>query len=265
MVALYFTLIGARIRAQMQYRVSFWLDMLGFALFTGLEFAAIAVLVTRFDGIVGWSVSEMMLLYGLSNIAFGISEMVGRGFDAPFESLIISGGFDGILSRPLGSFFQILSGEFQLRRLGRIGQASLILGYGLSQSPISWSLDRVLLLPLTIASGSLIFMGLTIIGATVTFWTIKTPEAIHILTSGGVQLGSYPLNIYQRALRTLFLFILPVGFASYPAAIYLLGKIDPLGLPFWSAWLSPLVAGVFFWLTLQFWRFGVSHYTSSGS
>ena len=31
MLSLYFRLIGARVRAQMQYKVSFWLDLLGFA------------------------------------------------------------------------------------------------------------------------------------------------------------------------------------------------------------------------------------------
>jgi hypothetical protein len=41
---------------------------------------------------------------------------------------------------------------------------------------------------------------------------------------------------------TVFLFIIPVGFSNYPAALYLLGRADPGGLPAWSAWLAPLAA-----------------------
>ena len=59
MLSLYFRLIGARIRAQMQYKVSFWMDLLGFGLVTGLEFASIAILYGRFQSIGGWSIAEV--------------------------------------------------------------------------------------------------------------------------------------------------------------------------------------------------------------
>src|SRR5690349_7413899 len=118
MLSLYFRLIGARIRAQMQYKLSFWLELLGFALVTGMEFVTIAILLARFNSIAGWTIDEVALLYGLTTIALSLAEMVGRGFDAPFEQMMQQGTFDGILTRPLGSFFQVLAAEFQLRRLG---------------------------------------------------------------------------------------------------------------------------------------------------
>ena len=65
MLSLYFRLIGARIRAQMQYKVSFWMDLLGFGLVTGLEFATIAILYGRFQSIGGWSIAEVALLFQL--------------------------------------------------------------------------------------------------------------------------------------------------------------------------------------------------------
>ena len=51
---LYWRLVGARMRAQMQYKVSFWMDMLGLMLVTGLEFSVIAILFTRFQSLGGW-------------------------------------------------------------------------------------------------------------------------------------------------------------------------------------------------------------------
>lgn len=265
MLALYLRLIGARVRAQMQYRASFLMELLGFALITGLEFVALLLLVGRFGGVAGWSVPELGLLYGLSGLAFSLAEMVGRGFDSPFERMIQQGGFDSVLTRPLGAFFQILTAEFQLRRLGRTLQALLVLSYALPRLPIAWGWDELLLVALTVLSGALIYIALTVIGATVTFWTIKTPEVINMFTYGGEQMSRYPLSIYQEWLRTVFLFLIPVGFANYPAALYLLGRADPGGLPAWSAWCAPLVAAAFFALALRFWRFGVSKYTSTGS
>jgi ABC-2 type transport system permease protein len=265
MLKLYLRLIGSRVRSQMQYRASFLMELLGFALVTGLEFAVIAILVGRFGSVGGWGLAETALLYGLTSLAFSLAEMVGRGFDAPFERMIQQGTFDGVLTRPLSPFFQVLTADFQLRRLGRSAQALIVLAYAFGQLAIVWSPDRLLLVPLTVASGAVIYMALVVIGATLTFWTIKTPEVINVFTFGGEQMTSYPLSIYSEWLRTLFLFIVPVGFANYPAALYLLGRADPSGLPAWLAWCAPLVAAAFFALALRFWAFGVGKYTSTGS
>jgi ABC-2 type transport system permease protein len=265
MISLYFKLIGARIRAQMQYKTSFWLDLVGFGLATGLEFTVIAILFTRFPAIGGWSIAEVGLLYGMTSMAFSLAEMVGRGFDAPFERMMQEGSFDRVLTRPAGSFLQILASEFQIRRLGRTIQGAAVLAYALSVLAIDWTPAKALLLPLSVLSGAVIFTGLVVIGATLCFWTIKTPEVINVFTFGGQQLVSYPLNIYNGWIRAVFLGVVPVAFASYPTALVLLERSDPNGLPAWIAWLAPLVAAAFFTVAWAFWQFGVSKYQSTGS
>lgn len=265
MWSLYWRLVGARIRAQMQYKLSFFLEILGFGLTTGLEFSVVLILFTRFPSLAGWSVAEIALLYGLTETAFSLAEMIGRGFDAPFEIMMQRGSFDTVLTRPLGSFFQVLASEFQLRRLGRTIQALAALGYAFSRLPIDWTPAKLLLIPLSIASGATIYMGLFLIGATICFWTIKTPEVINAFTFGGNAMTSYPLSIYNRWIRIVFLYIIPVAFVNYPAALTLLDRSDPYGLPAWSAWLAPLAAMLFLGVAHGFWRFGVSKYTSSGT
>ena len=265
MWSLYWRLVGARIRSQMQYKVSFALDLVGFGLTTGLEFAIIAILLARFGTVAGWSIPDIALLYGLTSIAFSIAEMVGRGFDHPFEVMMVAGTFDSVLIRPLDSFFQVLSSEFQLRRLGRLFQGAAILLYGLRELDIDWTIDRLLLVPLTIASGSVIYTGLLVMGATICFWTIRTPEFINVFTSGGNSMVSFPLEIYTRWMRTLFIFIVPVAFVNYPTTLYLLGRESSAGLPAALAWASPLVAALFFGVALGLWRIGVTKYQSAGS
>ena len=265
MFSLYLRLIGARIRAQMQYKVSFWLELIGFGLITALEFATIAILYARFRSIGGWGIAEVALLYGLTATSFGLAEMVGRGFDSPFERMIQQGTFDTVLTRPTGSFFGVLASEFQLMRLGRIGQGLAVLAYALARLPIAWTPARVLVLPVAVLSGAAIYAGLVVIGAAICFWTIKTPEVINVFTVGGEEAASYPLSIYSGWVRGVFLFVIPIGFANYPAALLLLGRADPFGLPGWAAWLAPLVAAAFCGVALWFWRVGVSKYQGAGS
>lgn len=265
MPALYLRLIGARIRSQMQYRTSFWLDVLGTAASTGMEFVVLVVLLQRFESVGGWNLAEIGVLYGITSISFGLAEMIGRGFDSPFERMMQRGAFDTLLIRPLDSFIQVLASEFQLRRLGRVAQGLAVLAFSFSQAGIVWSPALVALLPLSIVSGTAIYVGLIVIGATICFWTIKTPEVINVFTFGGQQLTSLPLSIYHRWVRIVFLSIVPVAFASYPAALLLLGRADPHGLPAELAWGAPLVAGAFVAAALRFWRFGERKYQSSGT
>jgi ABC-2 type transport system permease protein len=264
MASLYMRLIGARIRAQMQYKLSFWLDMAGFGLMTWIEFAVTFVLLSRFKSVGGWGIAEVALLYGLSSIAYSIAEMAGRGFDR-FGTLVQTGGFDSVLIRPLGSFFQVLSSDFQLRRLGRTFQGTAVLIYALTSLPIAWTAERMLIIPVTIASGTVIFIALLMIGAAMCFWTVKTPEFINIFTSGGQQMTCYPQSIFNQWMRGVFLFVVPVAFASYPAGLLILGRSDPNGLPASAAWAAPLAATLFFLVALSFWRVGVDKYTSTGS
>lgn len=262
---LYWKLVGARIRAQMQYKVSFALEVIGFLLLTGLEFAVAVIILNRFRSVGGWRLEEIALLYGMASTCFGVANMVGRGFDSPFERMIRQGKFDVVMLRPLGSFFQVLASEFQLRQLGRMLQGLIVLGYALTNAPIRWTWANVLLLLLALISGTVIYTAVIVLSAAICFWTIKMPEMVNAFTGGGVELSSYPLGIYNGWLRAVFLFVVPVAFGNYPAALALLGRADPGGLPVAAAWLAPLVALLFFGFAWRCFQFGVSKYQSAGS
>ena len=265
MLTLYMRLVGARIRAQMQYRASFIFELFGFALVTGVEFGVLLILFNRFDAVGGWSLYEVAILYGLSSISLSLVEMIGRGFDAPFERMMQQGAFDGILLRPWGTFFQILASEFQVRRLGRTIQGFGALMFGIAGLTISWTSAKIVLLVLAALSGSLIYLGLFVIGATICFWTIKTPEVLNAFIFGGQQLTSYPLSIYSEAIRVIFLSIVPVGMAISPATLYRFDPSDPHGLRVGLAGAAFPAALLFLALSLAFWRYGVSKYQSVGS
>jgi ABC-2 type transport system permease protein len=159
----------------------------------------------------------------------------------------------------------ILASQFQIKRMGRFIQGALAFGYGVSQTPIHWDPVKLLILPITMISGGMIFTALIVIGATICFWTIKTPEVINIFTFGGHQMTSYPLHIYEQWVRFVFLTIVPVAFANYPATLLLLDRAGPDGFPAQLAWGAPLAAALFFALAYRFWRFGVTKYQSTGS
>ncbi|MGH2355684.1 MAG: ABC-2 family transporter protein, partial [Chloroflexota bacterium] len=118
---LYRRLVGARIRSQMQYKVSFALSFISAFAANIVDFAAIAVLFGRIPHLAGWSLGEVGLLYGMASISFATAELIASALD-DFDTRILQGTFDRVLTRPLGAFFQVLAEDLGLKRLGRISQ-----------------------------------------------------------------------------------------------------------------------------------------------
>lgn len=261
---LYRRLMGARVRSQMQYRQSFMLMTLVSLISTGSELLAILILFDRFGDLAGWQVGEVALLYGLASVAFGLNEMISAGFDV-FPQAIQRGEFDRVMLRPVGVFTQVLAADFQLRRLGRIGQGLVAIGLAMAWTPLVWTPAKVAYLLVVLLCGAAMFMALTVLGAVLCFWTVQSIEVINVLTYGGTELTSYPLPIYHEALRCFFTFVVPLAFVSYFPALYLLDRPDPLGLPGWFPFLPPLAAAALALVAGLAWQFGVRHYQSTGS
>lgn len=67
--------------------------------------------------------------------------------------------------------------------------------------------------------------------------------------------------IYPQWLRTVLLTVIPVGFANYVPALYILrGEYGP-----WAIAGTAVFAFLFLALGLRFWRLGLSRYQSTGS
>jgi len=261
-IRLFAAYASASIRSQLAYRASIALATLGVFLVTASEFLALWALFERFGQIRGWTLPEVALLYGMVSITWSVCDAVGRGFDA-FGAMIRDGQFDRLLLRPRSPVLQLLGHELTLRRVGRLTQGVIVLGYA-AQS-IDWTAGRAALLALAIGCGVCAFLGLLVLQATSTFWTVDRLEVWNAFTYGGVTMSQYPLPIYQSWFRALFTYVIPLGCINYFPAMAILGRADPLGAPPITGWLAPLAGPVFLALSLQVWRLGVRHYRSTGS
>lgn len=257
---LYGRIVGASARSQMQYRVSFFSDVVANFAYALADLATILIMFTHTPALKGWSLAETGLLFGVASTSLALGEMFGGGFDW-FDLRIREGRFDSVLVRPLGSFFQVMAEEFVLRRFGRLGQGLAVIviasrAVGLDPA------NAIFLLPVLVG-GCLFFMALNVAKATVAFWTVQSLEMFNILTNGGCDVLSHPIEIYHDWIQKLFLFVLPMAFISHIPIGVMLGK--PVPVPVWMAWLSPLVGLAAFLASRQFWKAGIRHYTGTGS
>jgi ABC-2 type transport system permease protein len=263
-VGLYFRLIGAQLRGKLQYRLGFIMETSGYFLITFLDFIIIAVILSRFKEMGGWNLYEVAFLYALTSISFTIAEMVSRGFDR-FAFYIQTGELDRVLVRPVSPYLQIISLELPLQKVGRLGQGIVVLFISLGGINVQWDLVKILLATMAIASGAIVYIGIFIIGAVTTIWTVSTSEFINIFTNGGTVLSSYPLNIYQEWFRHIFTFIIPMAFLNFFPALLILDKPAIGGLPLWLGWLGLPTAFAFLGVSLLIWRWGLKKYQSTGT
>jgi viologen exporter family transport system permease protein len=263
-LTVYARLVGAQLRGQMQYKVSFVLALAGSFLVCVSEFGVVLVLFNRVPQLGGWSLAEVALLYGISGLCFRAAETVAAALDS-FDVHIVRGTFDRVLVRPRGALFQVMSEDFALRRVGAVAQGALVLVIALGLLDLEWTLDKIVVLAVTLASGVTIYFSIFVLGGCFCFWTVQGKEATHVFTYGGDAVSSYPLDIYTSGVRRFFTFVVPLAFVNYEPALYLLGRPDPLGLPDEVRLLSPVAAIVLALVARFGWQQGVRHYQSTGN
>jgi ABC-2 type transport system permease protein len=257
-------LVGARIRSQLQYRTSFFVNTGASFLLTFVDFIAVIVLFTHFPALDGWTIQEIALLYGISGIGIAVADMaIGHIEDVHLD--IRSGQFDVVLLRPAGTLLQVFASDFALRRIGRTSQAAVVLVYALVAADVPWDLGRVVIVPVAVACAVVIFAATFVLGSCISFWTVGSSEVANAFTYGGNYVTSYPLTIFGPWLRRIFGFAVPLAFVTYFPGLYLLDKEDPLGFPEWCQFLAPVAALGFAVVAGLVWRTAVRHYRSPGS
>ncbi len=260
----YRLIAGMWIRSTLTYRASFALTVCGNLLLSGLDFVAILLMFAQVDALGGWTLPEVALLYGLSVTAFGIAQLA-FGSVASLGGRVRDGSFDTLLVRPVPVLAQVAADRFALRRLGRGVQGSVVLGWALVAVDVDWGVVKVLLVPVTVVCGAVIFGSLFVAGGAFQFLAQDASEVQNAFTYGGTTLLQYPPTVFGRDLVRGVTFVLPLAFANWVPAAYLLGRPYPLGLPEGAAFAAPLVAVVCAAAAGAVWRAGLRSYRSTGS
>jgi ABC-2 type transport system permease protein len=263
-LALYLRLVGAQVRSQLQYRLSFTLDALASFTNTFVDFLQILIIFHNIPQLDDWTLHEVAFLYGTTCLSFALVDMVVGHLDL-FPRMIREGTFDLVLVRPRGSLFQVVAADFSLRKLGRAFQGVLVFAFALTGVDIDWDPGRIAMLAVMLVAGAAIFAAVWIAGATIAFWTVDGGEFTNAFTYGGNYLTQYPISIYSQWLRRFLVFVVPMAFVCYFPALYVLDKEDPLGFPRAFQFASPLVALAAAIAAGVVWTFAVRRYRSVGS
>ncbi|MDF5753914.1 ABC-2 family transporter protein [Spongiactinospora sp. TRM90649] len=262
MVRTYCLLAWTWTRAFAQYPVSMVLITLGSLCVNALDILAIWIIFAHTTVLGGFTLPEVMFLYGTSSVSFALADMLFGNVDR-LSGHIRAGTFDTMLIRPVSPFVQMAVDRFNVYRVGKTTQAAVVLGLSLGQLGVPWS--RAWMIPLMIVCGVVIFTAVFALAGAVQFLLTDAPEVANAFTYGGASLTQYPPSVYGTELVRAVTYTVPLAFVNWQPALYVLDRDDPSGLPYWLRFASPAAALALAVVAALAWRAGVRRYRSTGS
>lgn len=243
----------------MEYKLSFFLTVVGQFWVSFNVFLGIFFMFRRFHQVEGYTYSQCLFCFAAVLMSFSLAECVFRGFDG-FAGIIRDGRFDRILVRPKSIVFQVLGTRMEFTRVGRMIQSIVIFGYAVPGSGIVWTPDKIFTVFAMILGGMAVFAGLFFIYAGLCFFTLEGLEFLNILTDGAREYGKYPIDVYGKKILKICTYIVPYALFQYYPLRYLLGMDSrPVCM------VLPFAALLFLFPCYGIWRIGLRHYQSAGS
>ena len=250
-------------KSAMQYRSSLLMQVIAQFVMTGGEMLAVVVLLTRFKAVGHWGAPEIMFFFGVMQATFALTELFGRGITS-FAWFVQRGEFDALILRPRPLLVQVMVSQLDPRRLGGVSVGVIAVLVAASRLNIQWTLTKALLLAEVVLGSMLLLLGLFMIEATVSFFSVKSIEMVNILTYGGRTACQYPVDVYPGVLRFLFTYLAPFAMCMHWPVSWVIGEAM-VQLPTWGYFLTPLAGVAFFVMMVRIWYIGVKHYRSTGT
>lgn len=256
---LYLHYISIVLRGAMQYKTSFFLTVIGRFLVSFNGVLGVYFMFQRFHQVRGYRFGDVLLCFAIIQLDFALAECVSSGF-AGFNQTVRKGEFDRILLRPRSAILQVLGSRFLIDRLGMMLQAVFLFVYGVAVSDIDWRIGRICTLCIMVAGGALLFAGIFMLNAAISFFTIEDLRLANILTYGAQEHGKYPIDIYGSRMMKFCTFVIPYTLIQYYPLQYLTGRSMN-----WYYSLYPFGTAVFVVICYIVWRIGMQRYQSTGS
>lgn len=252
-------------KAWFQYKVDAVLRSLAVFLRESTGIVVIYFALLKFDTLNGWNLPEMLFLFSLLFLTYGIMILFFTGL-RDFGWIIRSGELDRFLLRPRGVLFQLIFVNADwFAAIGHGGLGLLLFVLSAGRVGIQWTFFRVLYYVFALAGGVLIQGAIFLLFATLNIYLLETGSLMEVFYWNMRKFAGYPISIFNKPIQICMTYVVPFAFVNYFPAQYLLRKPDMQQYPQIYLYLTPVVGGLLFFAVYLFWRYSLRHYKSSGN
>ena len=243
----------ANLLSAMEYRTSFIMQVVGMALNNAVFMMFWVIMFQRFENIGGWGMEDLILLFGVAAMAFGIGVTL-FGNVLVLSDVISGGGLDHHLSLPRPVLLSALASRSRISGIGDI--LTGIVCYGIAGE---MSLAAIARFALACTASATIFLAFLVIVQSLAFWmggaTLLNQTAINAILT----FATYPLTLFDGTAKLVLLTIIPAG---------VMGTISAQFVRAFS-WtdLGALLSAAVIFLSIALWTFhaGLRRYESGSA
>ncbi|RNA67161.1 ABC transporter permease [Alteribacter keqinensis] len=258
-VSIFFQYASQYMKTRLQYRSDLVVELFSDLLFQAVNLIFILVVFGHTTLLSGWSREEIIFIYGFFLVPYAIFSSFFNIWDFN-DRYIVKGEMDRVLTRPIHSLFQIIIERMELESMFGVITGLAIMFYAGSQLGLTLSWYDPFMFLLMVAGGSLIYAGIFIILASISFWSDSRTDIMPMMYNIG-NYGRYPVDIYNQVIRYVLTWILPFAFVGvYPAAFFL-GRDEW----YFYAFLTPVMGLIFISISVFAWNEGVKRYRGAGN
>src|SRR6202011_2599934 len=106
----------------------------------------VVVLFQKTTQLAGWSRDEVIFLWGLTQIPYGLFNVISMNLYDFGNNYIIEGKFDRILLRPVSSLFQVLFETFRIESFQEVATGIFCMVWAAHRLGILWTPARLAML-----------------------------------------------------------------------------------------------------------------------
>ncbi|WP_165423710.1 ABC transporter permease [Ktedonosporobacter rubrisoli] len=199
----------ANLRAAMEYRISFWVQIISMVANDSLWLFFWWNYFQQFPLTNGWQATDVVVLWAITGSAFGISVAV-FGNARQLVTLIMNGGLDAYLGMPRYALLHVCIAATEPSAWGDIIFA--VGAYLLFLRPDV--LHIAMFVGLALLS-SLIFTAFIVILCSLAFFLGNTEGMTQQVFGALVSFSTYPMNIFHGVVKLLLFTVMPAGFVSF--------------------------------------------------
>jgi ABC-2 type transport system permease protein len=257
---LYFKLQLMQLRSTVEYAADFWIGIVGAILLQSTGLVFISALFSQIPQVAGWTVWNIVLLYGLAMVPKGLTELF---CDGPWtlRMKVNSGEFDRVLVRPISPALQSATAIVSIHGLGQVMLGAVMMYLGLSRSDATIAWWTVPYLLAVILCGAILIGALNFAINLTGFWEPSAQSALPTMLALMIDFAKFPLDIYNGVIRAAVTVVIPYAFISYFPALVLLDRDSDWK---WLGWCTPLATAWTVFATSWLWSKALNRYQGVG-
>lgn len=256
-IRVWLKLTGYSFMTMLTTRFSFILFLVGKILRFAFFFSFLFLLLSKTKVLAGYNLYQVAFFVLTYNFIDTGVQLIFREVYR-FRPMVVSGNFDLVLIKPFSPLFRVLAGGADVVDLFMF--VPFLLGVIYLMGKIDGlSVLHVTCYMLLVVNAFLIATAIHIAVLALGILTTEIDNTI-MLYRDLTRMGTVPIDVYREPLRSFITFVIPVGMMMTFPAKAIMGVLSWQGIV-----VSFLIGGLLFWLSLKFWRYALTRYSSASS